>query len=297
MLLGVTLSEKRSEADAIIVYERAKHLLQGGITELDEEIEMLERQAVKADEDKIKRKKAAKIAAKKILFQAQLFQANAYRKLYRWDDLMRAITNLDKVDKALDDIEKTPLPESSDRDKMEFRKIRTVALSEQANSIGYGLILLYPQTFIAVLKDKVPGAIALADGLRQELDQIANLPANAPDFITRRNKAFGLVLDHLYVKQQSVLEQAHKKMKEITQSVMQSGSKDDDAWKRERHRIASLRLSADGYARFRHAQGPDEQGKVRGTRISPNSAAPLLINLRRPMPDNPISTSCFRTSA
>ena len=251
MLLGVTLSETRNEADAITVYERAKRLLQEDIKKLDEQIKKLETDAEPKLAGAINAKKAAEITAHKTLFQAQLFQANAYRKLYRWGDLARAIAELDEIDGALARIEETALPGSSDRDKLEFAEIHAAALSEKANSIGYGLILLYPETFVAELKGKLPVSIELPAELRQQIDQIQD---NA-----QRNSAYAAVLHHLYEKQQGVLELARAKIEKITRAV----AKDDSAWKRESDRLTSLLLSAEGYAMFRHAQAPDKTGKVR----------------------------------
>jgi hypothetical protein len=291
MLLGVTLSEKRNEADAILAYDRAKALLKEAIEKNEKEsadLQSLVRQNPKLGRKlkaAIEARNAAALKARKTRFQALLFQANAYRKLYRWDELVRAITQLDEIDAELQAIESKPLVGSSATDKLDFMKIRAVALSEKANSIGYGLILLHPDDFIEAFKDKLPSkdklpaSIALKPEVERKLVKAMEQSATP----AARKEAFGAILDDLYAKQKKTSDDARAELKQITAQARArtaGGDHENGAWKRENDRIESLLLSAEGYAVFRHAQAPDQNGEVRNDEVFGEECRKALANLQ-----------------
>jgi hypothetical protein len=271
MLLGITLSERRAEADAVVTYERAKILLKERMDKLQGEIAQFENFANTTPDQKLRQqarthisaRKAARIAAQKTFFQAQLFQANAYRKLYNWNDLVRAVAELDDVAEKLVALQTTPLPDTSPLDQLEFSKIGATALAEKASALAYGLILLYPETFIDRLKNlKAPRTVEVPQVRREALSALAGRMANPPSDqdIIERNALFMSEMKLLASKQKAVLLDARA----AVQAVKDDGSTADQAtWEKEKKRIESLLLSAEAYRIFRLAQlvEPDtEQG-------------------------------------
>ncbi len=141
-------------------------------------------------------------------------------------------------------------------------------MAEKANSIGYGLILLHPDDFIEAFKDKLPtkdklpASIALKPEVEQKLVKAMEQSVTP----AARKEAFGAILDDLYAKQVKTSNDARAELKEVTARAparTAGRGHENGAWKREQDRIESLLLSAEGYAMFRHAQAPDQNGKVR----------------------------------
>jgi hypothetical protein len=267
MLLGVTLSEKRDEANAIVTYRHAKDLLAEKSTALESRIEQLENTANTIVEPEqredilrqIAATKAARIAAEKTFIQARLFQANAYRKLYSWDNLVSAISELDAIEGRLSVLSNQALPGTSAQDRLEFEKIGAVAQSEKANSLGYGLILLYPETFADALKGLTsPRTLEVAQGRRAELTQLAaDLAAHPgtpdPAVLARRNALFASELGLLAEKQSHLLGEAREAVSRVAMPA-DASAEDRSAWEKEKKRLESLLLSAEGYGIFRGAQ-------------------------------------------
>jgi hypothetical protein len=225
MLLGITLSERRNEREAIGVYER-----------VEREIE----QPPPVND----------YAKWKTLFQARLFKATANRKLYRWQNLHVAIAQLDEL---IADLVTKINTNMLEMDRAEFRKIYVAALAEKAASIPYYLVLLYRDNFVhALTGQEVPGTLRLDDAqeaalLHIEADKGANRAAHIAAFR----------------KQMRRLYKAHAKAREVAQAALGAaipGTGERDA--RDRARIMSILHSAQGYARYRYAQVQGETGST-----------------------------------
>jgi hypothetical protein len=264
MLLGVTLSEAQKESDALLAYKRAKVLIEARIKTLEAEIAAapkaqptgLDPVSWEAIKKALAGRKAKRIAAHKILFQAQVFQANAYRKLFRWQDFVRAITELDDVERRLSGLAATPLEGTTKNDKLEFKKIGAVASAEKANALGYGLILIYPDSFLRELKGlDAPATLLVLPDRRKELAGIEDdlkQPGAGKTAFDARNDAFVKEMGVLYQKQRKAIRDARRAVESI-QMPQDASDAEKSAWDREQKRIEGLLLSADGYGAFRHA--------------------------------------------
>lgn len=223
MLLGVTLSEMRKEREAIDIYERA-----------ESELAFLQ---------------ADHFDARKKFFQARLFKAMANRKLYRWENLHLAVAGMDGL---VDELDKTFIdPALSPQDRLEFQKIEATVRAERANTIGYYLILLYGDNFVAALTDSsLPKSLKPTPERITELKAIQDAYTSTPadkGVRTKRNQALSGEKNRLFGLQQIALQEARDDLPKITSDGSASG-------RTERDRIESVIFSAQGYATFRNAQ-------------------------------------------
>jgi hypothetical protein len=143
------------------------------------------------------------------------------------------------------------------QDKLEFKKIRAAVLAEKAETIGYGLILLYPETFIDALKDLAePASLAQPHEFRAKLVNLApklRVPVPSDDTIKERNTLYVAALISLAGKQEEALNDARGALKNV--SIFDDASETEKAaWASEKKRIEGVLLAAEGYGTFRKAQ-------------------------------------------
>src|SRR5262249_28978804 len=133
MLLGVTLSEKRDDVEAMVIFERV---------------------------EKILRLRSLKEAERKVLYHAKLFHAISQRKLYTWQSNHQAIEELNELQEEIEE-ERKRLgkeikgdPSRVDElasDLSDYAKIYVSTLIEEAYAHAVEIVLLNRQNFIEAL--------------------------------------------------------------------------------------------------------------------------------------------------
>jgi len=243
MLLGVTLSEKRNEREAIVVYERVTQQLQARPQPLDSENQ-------------------------KTLMQAKLFKATAQRKLFRWQDNHEALMLLQRLEQDIRALlpplpvvleqppaapgqqPAAPAPLAMTADQFEYMKIFVSVLAERAHGIGLDLILLNEREFLrALTSNPVPDVVsnerkAELAALQHRLNTTAD--AALEQAKTDRAAAFPAVIQEIYQHHVGAVRGAEYLLARIGRT--------DDAWKRARERFVSDLRNAEGYAQYRRAQ-------------------------------------------
>jgi hypothetical protein len=198
MLLGVTLLEKKSETEAIVIFERIRENL------LKDE----------KDETKLGSNE------KKALYSAMLFRATAQRKLYRVEDNHDALRGIEDINKKLAELHKPggqPEKPEQKADRLDFLKIHISALAEQAYVLGAYLILLNEVNFIegvtkppvdapASRKKDPPGAVALSDDQVKELAAILDEDIKVAREAAERAKKKAVALSDNQAAQPAVID-------------------------------------------------------------------------------------------
>jgi hypothetical protein len=120
MLLGLTLSEKRNEDEALIIFKLAEQVLS----------------------QKKEKEGPLKPDDRKVLFQAMLFHATAQRKLYQLQTNSQALKELKQLQDDILPLLPVPpnVPETAD--KLDYLKIYISARVEEAYANAVDLILL-----------------------------------------------------------------------------------------------------------------------------------------------------------
>jgi hypothetical protein len=239
MLLGVTLSEKRNEQEAIVVYERVEQELRAKPQPLDAEDQ-------------------------KTLLQARLFKATGLRKLFRWQDNHEALMLLQALEQDI----RTLVPElpvelppygpqpaapvalAMTAEQFEYMKIFISVLAERAHGIGLDLVLLNEREFLrALTSNHVPDVVS--DDRKAQLAALQQTLATAQGAALEQAKAaraaaFPEVIEEIYQHHASAVRAADYLLGRIGRT--------DDAWKRARERFVSDLRNAEGYAQYRRAQ-------------------------------------------
>jgi hypothetical protein len=250
MLLGTTLLEKRSEADAIRIFERAQRLLAPNKT--------LPSDATAAD--------------RKTWLQARLFVAVARLQMYGWQHNHDALRILEGI---IPDIPDTLTEALNRRNLYDYRNIRFSVLSQIAHTVGHDLVLLNETNFVDALTEPpdsltparptVPISVRPVDPARQETLRLhENAVRNAANegqlALAKRDrvKDFGEEIDRIFAKQQQLKKNAQNFLALIDGLVDERTKPPDELnkeeWKRVKARYLGDLQNADGYARFRYAQ-------------------------------------------
>jgi hypothetical protein len=228
MLLGLTLSEKRDEMEAISVYDRV--------------------------EQRLRDSPPADFISKKTLFQARLFKAIAYRKLYQPEHLHQSIRELDELKTDIGAVLKGKIEA---KDKFDFDKILATVLAEKATGLGYYQILLFHENFVkALVSPEAP------DGVRQDgndANRLNQIDQDADKSLAGWNARFAELLEQLrriHKLHTDTLVVAEKALNDIKPPEDLSAEL-KAAWLEDKNKIVSVLRNAKGYARFRHAQVND----------------------------------------
>jgi hypothetical protein len=252
MFLALTLSELRNEEEAIAAYRLAQS-----------ELSQHAQESPMSDADK------------KTFFQARLFMAAAYRKLYHWQQLHVAITELEQLDKDVREELKGPasiakpsapaaaLPPLPDQDRYDFQKIRLAVLTEKAASLAYYLILLYYGNFAEallhpLLHPSVPEDPPVPEALKSDLaeeQELKNIKDENYKWPTdqsardRRDEVLNKWLDKIQDGHKAAVAEANKLRDEISKTAPKK-----EVWVSEREKMDSQLNNAEAYALFRYAQ-------------------------------------------
>ena len=245
MLLGITLLEKKNEADAIAIFDRALRNFPDTAAE-----------RAKLPNDR-----------RKALYSALLLRAGGMRKLYRLDDDGSALVEVEKLIEVLKTEPPpaaTPPPaketveQKAERaDRLDFRKLLISAQTEKAYVLGAYLILLNEVNFIAALKP----AAAPAAGAKSYRDAV-ELPAADATALADLAKKVADGAPDAALARADILKAYKDKAKDIYDRVgtvvtdtaaLVDQLPADEASKRARDRFRSDLDNAGAYAHFRYA--------------------------------------------
>jgi hypothetical protein len=225
MLLGITLSEKRSDTEALIIFERVEHLLR-------------QKPQLEADD-------------KKVLFQAMLLHATALRKLYEWQTNHEALNRLKELKEQITPLLPTPPNAAETTDKSDYLKIYISTLIEEAYALGVNLILLNESNFIEALTKnstlQSPDKDTLED-IQTDLTSGDQLKIAAAK--QNLGAAFQTEIQRIYLAHRDVVS-------ETVIRINQIDAKDSSA-ERVQARFLSDLHNAEAYAQYRRAQALEE---------------------------------------
>jgi hypothetical protein len=234
MLLGVTLSEKREEVEAISIYDEAIAAYEpAGTTWANAELALKQaedafnKSAAQTKEEQEKARSALErakkvrkdalqkyVPAQKMVQQAQLFKATALRKLFRWQDSHRALSTLQALEGKVDAL--LALPDLGELDRKDLSKIRLGALIEKSYILGQYLNLLNPPNFASALAgNETPEAVKPSDDVRDKVRALTPGHEGDPAYVSLRNTLFLAALSIIYDRHLRAVETAEQQAKQL----------------------------------------------------------------------------------
>jgi hypothetical protein len=228
VLLGVTLSEKRNEAEAIAMYDMAAEIYG-------------------------RKKHADTIEAKKEL-QARLFSATARRKIYRWAENHVALRALQKLD---DDVRKAIA--STQEQTTDYKRIRLAVLAEKANILSHYLVSINEPNFRSALTEGVPDLIKPIPNVRRQMVELGKEMTEPEDdpkdanYRARRAKLFLDALTEIYRIHEGVIQAAEQQQKELDDELVDSRGKPNN------YSYQVFQAKGDGLYRWAHILEQDDK--------------------------------------
>jgi len=234
MLLGVTLSEKREEVEAISIYDEAIAAYEPAGTAwanaelaLKQAEDAFNKSAAQTKEEQEKARSALErakkvrkdalqkyVPAQKMVQQAQLFKATALRKLFRWQDSHRALSTLQALEGKVDGL--LALPDLGELDRKDLSKIRLGALIEKSYILGQYLNLLNPPNFASALAgNETPEAVKPSDDVRDKVRALTPGHEGDPAYVSLRNTLFLAALSIIYDRHLRAVETAEQQAKQL----------------------------------------------------------------------------------
>jgi hypothetical protein len=228
MLLGVTLLERNSEAEARVIFGRAKSILQ-------------EKQTRSPDEEKAR-------------LSAMLLNATALRKSYDWHTTHLALRELAEVEKLKAEVDREPAADARPEDVAKWQdhyKIYLSALVEKAYAFGTYLVLLNERNFLEAVKQEPLASLGRTDEQKKALTDIEAALKDATKDQAQvrkdRGEIFKKEIDTIYAAHTRAAADAENLIKKYRHRYA------DDAWAKALDRFLSDLRNAEGYAIYRHA--------------------------------------------